>query len=296
MRFAVVATPGSWYVDDLRRAAADHHRVEVVPFPDLAASLHADGRTELLARKIELTAFDALLVRTMPPASLEQVIFRMDVLARLETAGKPVINPPKAIEAAVDKYLTTARLAAAGLPVPKTIVCQGRDEAIAAFESLGGDVVLKPLFGGEGRGIARLQDVDVAARSFHTLAQLGSVLYLQEFIPHEGYDLRAFLVGERLLAMRRSNKFDWRTNISRGAVAEKVELTDEQVVLARRAASAVGAPLAGVDLLTARDGRQFVLEVNAAPGWKALSATLAVDVSRLVLDYLETVVNGRSRP
>lgn len=296
MRFAIIATPGSWYVDDIRRAASDRHRVEVVPFPELAASLLAPGRPEFSATGIDLAWIDAFLVRTMPPASLEQVIFRMDVLGRLEAAGKPVINPPRAIEAAVDKYLTTARLAAAGLPVPRTIVCQGRDEAIAAFESLGGDVVVKPLFGGEGRGIARLQDADVAARSFQTLSQLGSVLYLQEFIPHEGFDLRAFLVGDRLLAMRRSNKTDWRTNVSRGAVTEKAELTAEQVGLARRAASAVGAPLAGVDLLMARDGRQFVLEVNAAPGWKALAATLEVDVARMVLDYLETVVRGRSRP
>jgi RimK family alpha-L-glutamate ligase len=289
MRFAVVGSAGSWYVDDLRRAAVGRHHIEVVGFADLAARIDANGAS-FSAAGVDLARFDAFLVRTMLPASLEQVIFRMDLLARLEAAGKPVINPPKAIEAAVDKYLASARLAAAGLPVPRTILCQGREEAIAAFEELGGDVVLKPLFGGEGRGLARLQDVDLAARAFQTLAQLGSVLYVQEFIAHEGYDLRAFLVGERMLAMRRSNRSDWRTNVSRGATTEQIELTEEQVSLARRAATAVGAPLAGVDLLPARDGRLYVLEVNAAPGWKALSATLATDVSRLVLDYLETVV------
>ncbi|MBX3411274.1 MAG: RimK family alpha-L-glutamate ligase [Pirellulales bacterium] len=294
MRVAVVATPGSWYVEDLRRAAGERHQVEVAPFPELAASLNAAERPALAAASRDLTVFDVFLVRTMPPASLEQVIFRMDVLGRLEAAGKVVVNPPKAIEAAVDKYLTSARLAAAGLPIPRTMVCQGRDEGVAAFEALGGDVVLKPLFGGEGRGIARLQNLDVAARAFQTLSQLGSVLYLQEFIPHEGFDVRAFLLGDRLLAMRRSNPSDWRTNVSRGAMTEKIELTDEEVDLARRSAAAVGAPLAGVDLLTARDGRRFVLEVNAAPGWKALAATLEVDVALLVLDYLETVVRGRA--
>lgn len=295
MRFAVVGSAGSWYVDDLRRAAADRHRIEVVGFSDLAARIDASGAS-FSAAAGDLARFDAFLVRTMLPASLEQVVFRMDLLARLEAAGKPVINPPKAIEAAVDKYLATARLAAAGLPVPRTIVCQGRDEALAAFEALGRDVVVKPLFGGEGRGIARLEDIDLAARAFQTLAQLGSVLYVQEFIAHEGYDLRAFLVGDRSLSMRRSNASDWRTNVSRGATTEAVELTDEQLSLARRSAAAVGAPLAGVDLLLARDGRLFVLEVNAAPGWKALSATLSVDVSRLVLDYLETVVRRHGEP
>jgi len=291
MRFAVLATAGSWYVDDLRRAAGERHRIEVVDFRQLAAGIDASGAS-FSAAAVDLSSFDAFLVRTMLPASLEQVVFRMDLLARLEAAGKPVINPPKAIEAAVDKYLATARLAAAGLPVPRTIICQNRDEALAAFEALGGDVVLKPLFGGEGRGIARLQDIDLAARAFQTLSQLGSILYVQEFIPHEGYDLRAFFVGDQVLSMRRSNPSDWRTNVSRGATTEPVELSAEQTSLARRAAVAVGAPLAGVDLLPARDGRLYVLEVNAAPGWKALSATLAVDVSQLVLDYLETVVIG----
>ena len=94
----------------------------------------------------------------MPPGSLEQVVFRMDLLARLEAAGTWSFNPARAIEAAVDKYLTTARLAAAGLPVPRTGVCQTVEDALAGFDALGGDVVLKPLFGGEGRGIARLAD------------------------------------------------------------------------------------------------------------------------------------------
>ena len=88
----------------------------------------------------------------MPPGSLEQVVFRMDALHRLAAAGVPVLNPPRAVEAAVDKYLTLALLAAAGLPVPSTWTGQSAAEALAAFEELGGDVVVKPLFGSEGRG------------------------------------------------------------------------------------------------------------------------------------------------
>ncbi len=110
----------------------------------------------------------------MPPGSLEQVVFRMDALGRLEAAGATVINPPRAIECAVDKYLTTARLAAAGLLVPRTVACQTVEDAMAAFELLGGDVVIKPLFGSEGRGITRLQDEALAERAFRLLVQLGA--------------------------------------------------------------------------------------------------------------------------
>jgi ribosomal protein S6--L-glutamate ligase len=171
--------------------------------------------------------------------------------------------------------------------VPATVVCQDAEAALAAFHELGGDVVVKPLFGSEGRGIARLQDEALAGRAFRMLAQLGGVLYVQEFIHHEGYDLRVLVIGERMFAMRRRSETDWRTNVSRGAIAEPVELTTEMAEMARKAADAIGAPLAGVDLLPARDGTIYAIEVNAVPGWKALAATLDVDIAREVLNYTE---------
>ena len=127
-----------------------------------------------------------LLVRTMPPGSLEQVVFRMDLLGRLEAAGQRVVNPAKAIEAAVDKYLTTARLQAAGLKVPRTYVCQTVDDGSAAFAALGGDVVIKPLFGAEGRGIARLCDEAVAQHAFSLLVQAGPCCICRSFCRTKG--------------------------------------------------------------------------------------------------------------
>jgi ribosomal protein S6--L-glutamate ligase len=114
-------------------------------------------------------------------------------------------------------------------------------------------------------------------------------LYLQEFVPQEGHDLRLLLIGERVLAMRRHNKLDWRTNISRGATAEPLTPDDDMIEMARRAAAAVGAPLAGVDLLPGRDGRLYAIEVNAVPGWKGLARALKIDVARLVIDYVAAV-------
>src|SRR5207237_8590401 len=157
-----------------------------------------------------LSDYDGVLVRTMPPGSLEQVVFRMDVLHRLEKRGVRVLNPPLAVEACVDKYVTTARLEAAGLPVPTTIVCQHADAALEAFTALGGDVVVKPLFGSEGRGMIRLTDPDLAWRTFRTLERLQCVLYVQQFIAHPGWDLRAFVIGGQVIAaMRRRAGSDW---------------------------------------------------------------------------------------
>jgi glutathione synthase/RimK-type ligase-like ATP-grasp enzyme len=124
---------------------------------------------------------------------------------------------------------------------------------------------------------------------------LGAVLYLQEFIPHDGCDLRVLVVGRRMWAMRRRNPLDWRTNVSRGAPAEPVELTPELADLARRAADAIGAPLAGVDLLPGRDGQLYAIEVNAVPGWRALARTLHVDVARHVLEFVASRVNASGK-
>ncbi len=294
MRFAVLADPESWYLRDLARAAAaQNHQVTHVSFSQIAAEVGGDGTSRIFSGEHDLTKFDAVLVRTMPPGSLEQVVFRMDCLARLEALGVCVLNPARAVEAAVDKYLTSAKLRAAGLLTPRTITCQTPDDAMAAFESLGGDVVVKPLFGSEGRGITRLNDPALALRAFKMLAQLGAVLYVQEFIEHEGCDLRLLVIGDEILAMKRRNPLDWRTNVSRGAKAERLELTPELANLARRAADSVGAPLAGVDVLPGKDGRLYVLEVNAVPGWKALARTLEVDVAAKTLQFVAARCKAR---
>ena len=295
MEIAVLAARDSWYFGDLARAACDRHTLTAVSYKQLAVSMHA-GEVGIRSGVVDLTEFDALLVRSMPPGSLEQVVFRMDVLARLEASDVAVINPAKAIEVAVDKYLASARLQAAGLLVPPTVVCQTAAEALAAFESLGGDVVVKPLFGGEGRGITRVSDAAVARRVFIALEQIGAVLYVQQFISHDGCDWRLLVIGEEVLGMRRVNLDDWRTNISLGGRAEPLEVTVELAQLARRAAAAVGASIAGVDLLPGRDGRLYALEVNAVPGWRALAAATGIDVAARVVEHVCEVASGRVSP
>jgi len=295
MRFAVLAAPDSWYLRDLARAAQSRHEIVQLPFSEITSAIGAGGQLTIASTGQSLADFDAVLVRTMPPGSLEQVVFRMDCLGRHEAAGGVVVNPARAVEAAVDKFLTSARLAEAGLVTPRTVCCQTADDAMAAFEQLGGDVVVKPLFGSEGRGITRLNDQALALRAFKMLAQLGAVLYVQEYIEHEGCDLRLLVLGEQVLAMRRSNPLDWRTNLSRGAKAAALVPSGELLEIARRAAAAVGAPIAGVDVLPGRDGRLYTLEVNAVPGWKGLAKALGVDVAAMVLDYVAGEVRRRGR-
>ncbi|RIK79590.1 MAG: 30S ribosomal protein S6--L-glutamate ligase [Planctomycetota bacterium] len=285
MRIAVLAARDSWYFADLVRAAGGAHELAAASYKSLGSWLRG-GELNVTAAGAMLGDFDAILVRSMPPGSLEQVVFRMDALAQLQARGLAVVNPAKAIETAVDKYLAAARLQAAGFLVPPTIVCQTATDALEAFETLDGDVVVKPLFGGEGRGITRVSDAAVARRVFMALEQIGAVLYLQQFVPHDGVDWRLLVVGDEVFGMQRINHDDWRTNISLGARPAPLDVTVELASLARQAAAAVGATVAGVDLLPARDGRLYALEVNAVPGWRALAEVTDIDVAKRVLHLI----------
>ncbi len=287
-RVAGLVSGFGWHVADLRRAAplVGVH-FDPLPFPTVVGRAGAEGpRVE--AGGVDLEAVDGVLVRMMPPGSLEQVIFRMDALHRLEAAGLPILNPPRAIEAAVDKYLALARLEAEGVPVPPTWVGERAVDAQAAFHALGGDVVVKPLFGSEGRGLVRVSDPELALRTFRTLERLACVLYVQAFVRNPGHDVRAFVLGGRVIgAIRRTARpGEWRANVAVGATAEACRLDAEAGSLAIRAARAVGATAAGVDLLPdTRAGGWVVLEVNAVPGWRALAAATGVDVAALLLDW-----------
>lgn len=274
-RLAILSGGTGWHVQDLVRAAREQGLdAQPVDFRRLTAD--------------SLAGYDAALVRTIPAGSLEQIVFRMDVLHAFAATGRPVLNPPRAVETCVDKHLTDVRLRAAGLPVPDTVVCQTADDALAGFEALGGDVVVKPLFGAEGRGMVRVTDRELAWRTFRAIEQTGGVLYLQRFVRHPGWDVRAFVIGGRVVAaMKRSARGDWRTNVAQGGLGEPAAVNDEQAALALRAAAALGTDAAGVDLLQGPAGEWYVLEVNAVPGWRALAPVTGVDVAVALVRHLE---------
>lgn len=281
MQFAVVAGSEGWHVRDFSRASVERgHRVHFIDFQRLQASL---GMNHL-----EIDRVDAMLVRSMPLGSLEQVIFRMDVLHRQQVRGVQVINPPLALETCIDKYLALAKLEAEGLPIPPTMVCQNVEEAMSTFGLLGQDVVVKPLFGSEGRGMIHLTDSEIAWRTFKTLERIQAVIYLQKYIEHPGWDLRVFVLGGKVLAsMKRHGKGDWRTNVAQGGTGEPVVITSDLEELALRSARCTDIVAGGIDLLQDNKGDWVVLEVNAVPGWRALSRICKIDVATEIIKFLE---------
>jgi len=284
LRFAVLAARTGWHTKELERAAAERgHQAIVLPYEGLVASIGpAPG---LRSRSTELDGVDAVLARIIPSGSLEQIIFRVDALHRLEDRGVRVVNPPRAIERTVDKFWTSALLEQCGIPTPETVVCDSAEEATAAFRALG-DVIVKPLFGSMGLGMVRVSDEEMAFRVFRTIEQIQGVYYLQRTINHEGVDIRAFVLGGRLLGAIERRATGWRTNLARGGTARSVALSDEWSALAVRAAAAVGADYAGVDLLADSEGKVYVLEVNGIPGWRGLQEATGIDVAGRLVDFL----------
>ncbi len=288
MRVAILSASAGWQTDELCRALSERgHAGVVVPYGGLVASLGTPGADSLSSQRASILDADAVLSRIIPGGSLEQIIFRVDALHWIEDRGIPVMNSPRAIERCVDKFYTTALLQEAGLPVPETVVCERADEALAAMREMG-DVVVKPIFGSLGHGIVRVSDPDLAHRVVESLEQLRSVFYVQRAVNHGGCDIRVFVVGGRVLGAieRRAPDGEWRTNVSRGGTVRPVDLPPAWAQYALRAAAAVGADYAGVDLLPSTDGTIFVLEVNGIPGWKGLQQATGIDVAGAIVDHL----------
>jgi RimK family alpha-L-glutamate ligase len=284
VRLAVLAARAGWHTRELERAAAARgHQATILPYEGLVATVGAAAG--LRSRNTELDLVDLVLARIIPSGSLEQIIFRVDALHRLEDRGIPVVNSPRAIERTVDKFWTSALLEQCGVPTPETVVCQDAEEAFAAFRTLG-DVIVKPLFGSMGLGMVRVSDEEMAYRAFRTIEQIRGVYYLQRTIEHDGVDIRAFVIGGRVIGAIERKSPGWRTNLARGGKARLTSMNDYQTALAVRSAAAVGADYAGVDVVTGRDGKTYVLEVNGIPGWRGFQQATGLDVAGELLEYL----------
>ena len=281
MIFNIMGGKEGWHVKDLLRAAQSLGvKAHVTDFRLISHSLAQPS-------KQSFEEADCTIIRTMPPGSLEQVVFRMDVLHALQRQGKKVLNPPRALESAVDKFLASELLQSHGLDIPHTFCCQDSDTAMEAFERFGKDIVVKPLFGAEGRGILRIEDEQLAWRVFRAIEKIGGVIYLQPYIKHPGWDLRIFILGKKVLGgmKRTAPQGAWMTNVAQGGKGEAYKLNSNLEEIGIKASNAVGAEIAGVDLILDENGKWLVLEVNAVPGWKAFAPVTGIDIAREILIY-----------
>ncbi len=281
----------SWPSTQLRRALIERS-VEPVcfTFSDITVTVGGDREVVIQEDVDALRDLKAVIVRPIGRGSLDEIIFRLDVLHKLERGGLLVVNPPSSIEKAVDKYYALSLLSEHGIPVPKTVVTENPDSALAGFKSLGREVVVKPLFGSQGFGVTRISDLEVARRIYNTLNYAHHVLYTQEFIHHGRQDIRCLVVGGRVVAAMSRRARGWKTNVSQGAKPVAIQLGAEVEELAVRSAEVLGCKVGGVDILESVDG-YFVNEVNSQPGFRGLQTVSKIDVAgeivRFVLEELK---------
>lgn len=242
-------------------------------------------KPRLSVKGYPIDGYDAVIVRRVPGGTAEQVFYRMDTLHRLDEMGVRVFNPANSIEKAVDKYYTSALLEEAGIITPRTIVTESFSEAMKAFKELGEDVVVKPLFGSLGMGITRVTSEDVAYRVFRALEMTKSVFYLQEYIPHNGEDIRVFVIGDKVVASMKRVSDNWKTNISTGATARKHQISEEIQEICLEAARKLGLEYTGVDVIVTEDDI-YVIELNSTPGWEGLQTVTEIDITKKLVEHV----------
>jgi tetrahydromethanopterin:alpha-L-glutamate ligase len=238
---------------------------------------------------------DAVVVRTMSGGTFEAVTLRLGVLHALRERGVKVWNDARAIERCVDKSMTSFLLGSAGIATPATWTTASYDEAraIVQREASEGALVLKPLFGSQGRGLRLIRNPDALPQP----ADVAGVYYLQRFVGVERepfHDFRLFVLQGRVIAAMQRHSSHWVTNIKRGGRPVAVAVNDEMNALAVRAAAAVGADFAGVDIVYTADRRACVLEVNSMPAWSGLQKVTAIDIAAVFADAVVAALPERA--
>ena len=228
---------------------------------------------------------DAVLVRDMAGGSFEAVTLRLGVLHALQEIGIPVWNNARAIERCVDKSMTSFLLARAGLPTPATWAAESREAAAQIVRQETSPLVLKPLFGSQGRGLRLIR----SAKELPPPAEVAGVYYLQRYVgvEREGFhDFRVLVSQGRVVAAMMRHSAHWVTNVKRGGKPVAAVADGVMRDLAIAAAAAVGANFAGVDIVYDRDERPTVLEVNSMPAWSGLQRTTHIDIAETLASDL----------
>jgi [lysine-biosynthesis-protein LysW]--L-2-aminoadipate ligase len=205
-----------------------------------------------------------------------------------EANGVKVVNSPRVAERCGDKYVTSQLLVQNGIPTPRVLMAFDEESALAAVEAVGYPCVLKPVVGSWGRLLAKVDNRHMAESLIEHKATLGvhhQVFYIQEYINKPGRDIRAFVVGEELIAAIYRTSENWITNTARGGVASNCPLTPELSDLCQRTARAIGGGLLAIDVFETENGLT-INEVNHTMEFRNSITTTGVNIPALMADYV----------
>lgn len=239
----------------------------------------------------------AAIVRGIAGGSLEQITKRLGILHALRELGVPVYNDARAIERSVDKAMTSFVLHRAGVATPPAWAVEDEAQArriLVREAAAGHGLVVKPMFGSQGKGVLRVGAVDGGFVALPPLGELAGLAYLQRFVPQAespqapGFDWRVLVIGRQARAAMKRVSAHWVRNVARGARCQACALEPGLAALAEAAAAALGMDYAGVDLVpdaAAASGAQ-VIEVNGVAAWRGLQRVTAFDIAQALVDDL----------
>lgn len=296
MKIAILSNgTGNYSTKRLKEEALKRgHEVKVIKYRDCYASIEQSNPT-VSYRGEDLGKYDAII----PRIASYMTKYGTAIVRQLEMQGVYTIASSLAINRSRDKLRSMQVLAKAGVGIPKTVFSRNSTDIDNLIEKLGGTpVIIKLARGTHGNGVV-LAESKKAAKSvlqaFYLSNEDGTNILLQEFVEESaGTDIRAFVVGSRVVASmkRQSLDDDFRSNLHKGGEGTVVKLTEEERKMAVKAARAMGLTVAGVDMMRSSRG-PLILEVNASPGF-GIEQVTGRNVAAPIIEYIEQ--NAKRRP
>ena len=291
MKLAILSCSLKAYSTRRLREAAEQrgHDVKVLNTLKFAIDLE-EGQPDLFFRQKQLSHYDAVLPRigasiTYYGTAVVRQFEQMDVFCANTSAG---------ISNSRDKLRSLQILSRHRIGIPTTTFVRDKKDVLPAIERVGGaPVIIKLLEGTQGIGVLLAETVKSAEAIIELLQSQRQNVLIQKFVAEsKGKDIRAFVVGDRVVAaMRRvAQGQEFRSNVHRGGVAEQVDLDDDYRATAVRAAQIMGLRVAGVDMLEGKDGPQ-IMEVNSSPGLEGIENATQLDIAGAVIDYIAAQVD-----
>ena len=282
-------SPRCYSTRRLREAAIRHgHKVKVLDTLRFALAI-VDNEPTLSFRGKPLTAYDAVI----PRIGASITFYGTAVVRHFEQMGTFTLNSSHAISVSRDKLRSLQALSRHRIGMPATAFVRDKSDVMPAIEEVGGvPVIIKLLEGTQGIGVILADTASIAAAIIETLHSTRQNVLIQKFVAEsKGKDIRAFVIGDRVVAaMRRvAQGQEFRSNVHRGGVTEKVELDSEYERTAVHAAHIMGLRVAGVDMLECKDGPK-VMEVNSSPGLEGIEAATGIDIAGAIIEHVDQQV------
>ncbi len=291
MKLAILScAPKAYSTRRLKEAALQRgHEADVLNTLKFAIDLDR-GSPDLYYRQEHLEHYDAVL----PRIGASITYYGTAVVRQFQEMDVFCANTAHGISNSRDKLRSLQILSRHGVGLPRTTFVRDKRDVLPAIERVGGaPVIIKLIEGTQGIGVLLAESVKQAESIIELLQSQKQNVLIQKFVAEsKGRDIRAFVVGDQVVAaMRRvAQGQEFRSNVHRGGLAEPVELSDEFRETAVRCTQIMGLRVAGVDMLEGADGPQ-IMEVNSSPGLEGIETCTGLDIAGAVIDYIAAQVD-----